>query len=239
MSAVTTAADVKARLVGRWPDHRYLHVYEASTNPSRQGTQIDVLILSLWRSDKHQLDAVEVKVSYSDWCKEWKRVEWRLTDHTGRVHVSDRKFTPDRLAYFTGGDTGYYWRLADRPPDDFTPTVERVETIDAGKNQAWRDCAHRFWIAAPEGLAVRIAQDVRDQPAMAGWGVLGVSDTATHVVVKPTVHADRPALSHQQWLGIVRASADSGLQALDRARRAGEAEGRRRAELHHQRLAAS
>lgn len=48
------AAEVRARLAGRWPDHRYLSVYEAPTDSSRQGSKIDVLVLSLWQSDRHQ-----------------------------------------------------------------------------------------------------------------------------------------------------------------------------------------
>ena len=70
------AEQVRARLAGRWPDDRWLHVYEAPLDSSRQGSKIDVLVMALWQSDRHELDAIEVKVSYQDWLKEWRRVSW-------------------------------------------------------------------------------------------------------------------------------------------------------------------
>lgn len=217
------AEEVKARLAGRWPDDRYLHVYEAPLDAHRQGSKIDVLILSLWQSDRYEVDAVEVKVSYSDWCKEWREVSWVLTDHVGTEHTFSSKPNGWQLARFIGGtdEARLWWRLEVPPPEGFEPTVERRVRVNTRKNREWRDRAHRFWIAAPDALAAKIVADVRQYPEMAGWGVLAVGETQTRVALTPTVRKDRQPFSHQQWLGIVRAAADSGLQALDRARRSG------------------
>lgn len=223
-----TADEVRERLVARWPDDRYLHVYEAPTDSARQGSKIDVLVLSLWNSDKHEIDAVEVKVSYSDWCKEWRRTEWRLTSHEGEVHTFHRKPNSYDRDRYTGGTyeadlTNRYLVSRGRlpVPDDFVPPIERSTVVDVSKNQDWRARAHRFWVAAPAALAVKIVEDVRCHPEMDGWGVLAVGETSVHVLLTPTRREHVIPFSHQQWLGIVRTAADSGLQALDRARRAG------------------
>lgn len=223
------AADVRAALARHWPDDRYAHVYEAPLDSGRQGSKVDVLVLGLWRSLGHEFDAVEVKVSYADWCKEWRRVEWRLTTHDGRTITSDRRFTERQLEPYTGGTVAaaHMARFADEPvPDDYVPTVERIELDDTSKNADWRAHAHRFWVAAPEALAGRIALDVLNRPALAGWGVLAVTATSCAVAVKPTRHAPTP-LQLPHWVGIVRAAADSGANALTRAFEAGRQQGYR------------
>lgn len=70
----TTAAEVRDRLHGRWPDSEYLHIEEAPEDSGRQGRKIDVLVVSLWRSRGLAVDAVEVKVSMSDFRTEIKNV---------------------------------------------------------------------------------------------------------------------------------------------------------------------
>jgi hypothetical protein len=65
-----TAAEVREALTLRWPEREYVHVAEAPQSADRQGRKIDVLVMSMWRSRGHELDAVEVKVSASDWKRE-------------------------------------------------------------------------------------------------------------------------------------------------------------------------
>lgn len=237
-----TAADVKAALSMRWPDDRYLHVYEAPLDHGRQGCKIDVLVMGLWASKGHQLDAVEVKVSYSDWCKEWRRVEWVLTDHLGKQHARRWKWREFELCPFRGLDeyTNNYLRAWGRedeiPPEGFEPTIERRQTVDTSKNADWRAHAHRFWIAAPERLAAKIASDVQTIPELAGWGVIAVSRTSTHVLVDPKTNPNRTTLGHRQYLGIIRAAADSGVNAIWRAEARGREAGFKSARMRDEQL---
>lgn len=106
-------------------------------------------------------------------------------------------------------------------PDDFVPTIERVVKTDVSKNKDWRDRANRFWVAAPAKLATKIVADVQSVSELAGVGVLALDETATRVLLTPTVKRTVAPFSHQHWLGIVRSAADSGFQALERARRSG------------------
>ena len=226
-----TAGDVKAALTERWPDDRYLHVYEAPLDHGRQGCKIDVLVMGLWASKGHQLDAVEVKVSYSDWCKEWRRAQWVLTDHLGREHRTWWKPKEYDLRRFRGQDEYHstYLRARGRedeiPPEGFEPVIERHYIVDTCKNAEWRQHAHRFWIAAPDRLAAKIAADVQTVPELHGWGVIAVSDDGTHVLVDPKSNPNRTPLNHRQYLGIVRAAADSGVQAIWRAEARGRVAG--------------
>lgn len=231
------AEEVKARLVGRWPDDRYLHVYEAPTRHDRQGGAIDVLVLGLWPSLGLELDAVEVKVSYSDWKKEWERVEWHVTDHAERTVVHQCKPDERRLRHLRGEGPWVNQRLMrdglPPVPEGFEPTIQRVAKVNTSKSLEWRQRAHRFWVAAPAPLATKIKLDVERVPEMAGWGVLAVGDTAARVLVAPKKNHNPVVLGHHAWLGIVRAAANSGFQALLRAEERGrrmEAE-RAKAEL--------
>jgi hypothetical protein len=236
-----TASRVSAALTARWPDDRYLHVYEAPLHSDRQGGAIDVAVFALWRSLRHEIDAIEVKVSYSDWCKEWRRVEWRVTEHTGRTIAHHRQPTEQSLAYHAGEDYiddyghGYARRhWGDNPPPaDFWPLVERIESVATWKSEDWRKHCHRFWVAAPAGLAIKIAQDVKDKPELDGWGVIGVDDSGSHVLVKPKNLTPKP-LAGPQWIGIVRAAADSGVQALFRAEARGYQRARQEADRSEQ-----
>lgn len=223
-----TAAEVRAALHGRWPNDRYLHIEEAPLNHYRQGNKIDVLIMDQWQSGKHQTEAVEVKVSYSDWCKEWRDTKWVVTDHMGRTHEHSRKPTGWALEQYTNSRWDRYRaRDADPIPDDFVPTVESVNVVYVGKNRSWREHAHRFWIAAPLDLAQRIRDDCDGHGEMADWGVLAVAGDSSQVLRKPATTTPKvwPA---GMWLGIVRSAADAGPAALQRARDVGSREGYKR-----------
>src|ERR1017187_4991640 len=80
-----SAAQVRDALLGRWPPSEYVSIPEAPQSSDRQGRKIDVLVVSLWRSRGHEIDAVEIKVSVSDWRRELKQAEkadwwWRHAD---------------------------------------------------------------------------------------------------------------------------------------------------------------
>ena len=225
---------VKQRLAGRWPDDRHLHVYEAPLRHDRQGGAIDVLILGLWPSQGLLREAIEVKVSYSDWKKEWESVEWHVTDHMDRTVVHQRQPGPDTLRLLRGEDEWRNQRMArdgyPPVPGGFEPKVQRVAKIDTSKSIGWRQHAHRFWIAAPADLATKIKLDVERVPELAGWGVLAVDESATRVLLPPKHNHNPAPLGERTWLGIVRAAADSGFQALlraeERGRNAGYKHGR-------------
>lgn len=72
---ITTAAQVKAALASRWPSDQYVLVEEAPQSADRSGRKIDLLVVSCWASRGYALDAVEVKVSVSDWRTELKNPE--------------------------------------------------------------------------------------------------------------------------------------------------------------------
>ena len=64
------AGEVRECLRMRWPDTEYLTIAEAPESADRQGRKIDLLVLSLWRSRGYEREAVEIKVSLSDWKRE-------------------------------------------------------------------------------------------------------------------------------------------------------------------------
>lgn len=214
------AAEVRSALHGRWPDERYLHIEEAPLNHYRQGNKIDVLIIDQWQSGKHQTEAIEVKVSYSDWTREWRRSEWILTDFHGKKHEYRTKPGGMTLATYMAPMANRYGRSDPVVPDDFEPTVERVQTVCVHKNQDWRLRAHRFWIAAPADLAKKIAADCETVPELADWGVLAVREHGTDVLRKPKTTMPKE-WGHSMWLGIVRSAADAGPNALLRSYNAG------------------
>lgn len=244
MTSSITAADIRERLTGRWPDDQYLHVYEAPMNSMRQGTKIDVLVLSLWASKGYTLDAVEIKVSYSDWCKEWRETEWVVVDHLGVAHLVDR--TPDdyTLNQYRGADRVVEgresWRRAGREralapiPDEFEPTVTRRTKVNTSKNADWRSRSNRFWIAAPDGLAQKVKADIELHPELTGWGVLAVTEKDTRAIVTPTVRKPTP-YTVSQWVGLVRAAADCGANALLRAEERGRRAGVQEAKMIEER----
>lgn len=97
------------------------------------------------------------------------------------------------------------------------------ELKDAAKADWWFQHVHRFWVAVPAPLAVKVIPDL--PPA---WGLLACSETGCKVAVKATKHEAVP-LPWSCVLGLLRASSGCGANALLRARREGTEEGERRA----------
>lgn len=167
-----TAEMVRERLTRRWPDGDYLHIAEAPQDSSRQGRKIDVLVVALWQSRGLERDAVEVKVSLSDWRRERDLAE----------------------------KADFWWRHS-----------------------------NRFWVAVPDAIADKVREELPP-----GWGLLSCSvDGPPKVLVKP-VRREAEALSWFSMVGVLRAAADCGRNALMRAeqrgREQGKEEGRRAAE---------
>lgn len=66
----TTAAEIREALCHHWPADQYLTVEEAPEDAARMGRKIDLLVVSYWASRGHSIDAVEIKVSMTDWKRE-------------------------------------------------------------------------------------------------------------------------------------------------------------------------
>src|SRR5688572_391100 len=171
---MATAAEVREALTRRWPEAKYLHIPEATFNPWRQGSKIDVAVIACWQSLKWEIDAVEVKVSLSDFKKEIERYYWTVEGDGDRHH-------PSRLM------ADYAARsLSMAPPYSYTdpgplPAIRRHSEPCTHKSEPWRQVAHRFWIACPMELARKIKPLLPD-----GWGLLGVDGRGAVTVVKPT-----------------------------------------------------
>jgi hypothetical protein len=98
------------------------------------------------------------------------------------------------------------------------------ELTQGEKAEWWWAHVHRFWLAVPAAIAAKVAEDLPE-----GWGLLSVrSDGTTYVAVKAVRH-DAVAFSWPQTIGLLRASADAGFNALNRARAEGERDGMERA----------
>lgn len=157
------AEQVREILTRRWPDSEYLSIAEAPEESSRGGRKIDLLVVSLWPSRGLDIDAVEIKVSVSDWRRELKR---------------------------------------------------------AAKADFWWRHSHRFWVAAPADVAVKIRDEIP-----AGWGLLACEfDKPPVALMKPVPHDAEP-LTWPQTVGLLRAAADAGVNALYRAEQRGYAKG--------------
>lgn len=168
-----TAADVRAACRTRWADSEYLVIDEAPQDSGRQGRKIDLLVVSLWKSRRHELDAVEVKVSLSDF----------------RLEIEGRNGK--------GGPAKAEW---------------------------WWAHTNRFWIAAPADLAAKIRGEIPG-----GWGLLACYPSGENrTLIRPERH-DREPFTWEQTIGLLRASADAGVGALQRAESRGYDRGRQHA----------
>lgn len=160
-----TAADVRDSLATRWPDSEYLVIPEAPQDAARARRKIDLLVVSLWQSRGYQLDAVEIKVSMSDWKRE-----------------------------------------LDNP----------------AKADWWWSHSHRFWLAVPAAMVPKVQPDLPET-----WGLLACDAGACKAVAK-AAKRDAEPFTWQSTIGLLRASADAGFGALNRARDAGYQEGVKR-----------
>lgn len=103
------AQDVRDCLGSRYPADQYLVVEEAPESQDRGGRRIDALVIGLWKSRGLEREAVEVKVSYSDWKRERDNHEkadfwWR---HCHRLWIA----APAKLAARIAPELPETWGL--------------------------------------------------------------------------------------------------------------------------------
>lgn len=117
-----TSTGVRQALLNRWYPSEYLSINEAPQSSDRQGRKIDVLVVSLWRSRGYELDAVEIKVSVSDWRRELKdadKADW-WWGHVHRFWVA----VPAEIAATVRAGLPSGWGLLSCTPER---TVELVK----------------------------------------------------------------------------------------------------------------
>jgi hypothetical protein len=147
--AKVTARDVLDSLHGRWPDDQYLFVEEAPQDSMRQGRKIDALIVSLWKSRGHELDAVEVKVSASDWKRELdhpEKADW-WWEHTHRYWIA----VPVALAPKVKAELPAAWGLLAVDGGKCREVVKAPR--HAATPLAWGECIGIMRAGADAGLA--------------------------------------------------------------------------------------
>lgn len=97
------------------------------------------------------------------------------------------------------------------------------ELDDAAKADWWWRHVHRFWVAVPVALAPKVRPDLPT-----GWGLLacsaGTAPKRAQVVVKAEKHAPEP-IAWPNAVGLIRAAADAGIGALQRAEERGRQRG--------------
>jgi hypothetical protein len=157
-----TAADVRASLMSKWSPSEYVHVNEAPQDAARQGRKIDVLIISMWASRGHELDAVEIKVSYSDWKRELenaRKADWWWT-HTHRFWIAG----PAKLAERIQPELPTGWGLLSCPAEG-APTVVVKPTKHTPEQLPWKALIGIIRAAcdAGPGALMRAEQRGRDQ----------------------------------------------------------------------------
>lgn len=145
-----TAETIIDSLALRWPDTEYLSVKEAPEFSDRGGRKIDLLVLSLWRSRGLGIDAVEIKVSMSDWRRELAKAQkadfwWR---HSQRFWVAVPAGIADKvLAEIPEG-----WGLL-ACADGKAPKVISKPQVRAAEPLPWSSCVGVMRAAAACGIS--------------------------------------------------------------------------------------
>lgn len=84
------ALQVREALRSYWPSDRCLTLEEVGQDSGQSGRKIDMLVVNIWGSRGHFLEAVEIKVSVSDWKAELKnpaKADW-WWQHTNRFWLA-------------------------------------------------------------------------------------------------------------------------------------------------------
>lgn len=95
----------------------------------------------------------------------------------------------------------------------------KKERDNPAKADWWWSHVHRFWVAAPKSLALRIRNELPE-----AWGLLAVNEGRVSELVAAPRHDPDP-LPWPTCVGLFRASANAGLRALERARDGGYSAG--------------
>lgn len=97
----------------------------------------------------------------------------------------------------------------------------RRELKNAEKADWWFHHANKFWVAVPSYIAMTVREELPT-----GWGLLACTPDTVTVLVSADRHDAEP-LTWPQTVGLLRAAADAGVNALNRARSDGYQEGRK------------
>lgn len=94
-----TAPEILDTLALKWPDDTYIKIHEAPDAADRRGRKIDCLVISTWASRGFERDAVEIKVSVSDYTRELENPEkadwwWK---HSHRFWIAAPAELADRI----------------------------------------------------------------------------------------------------------------------------------------------
>jgi hypothetical protein len=157
-----TAADVRTRLQLRWPDEEYLTIAEAPESSDRMGRKIDLLIVSLWRSRGLELDAVEIKVSTSDWKRELEKASkadfwWR---HSNRFWIA----APADICAKIQPDLPIGWGLLACKAEGAPKIIVKPERHD-NEDLTWSTCIGLMRAAADAGHAALRRAEQRGRSA--------------------------------------------------------------------------
>lgn len=87
----------------------------------------------------------------------------------------------------------------------------RTEIRSPDKADWWWNHVNFFWVAAPLELTAKMRPELPE-----GWGLLGVTPTTSRLVVQAERHDAEP-FTEDEFVGIMRASANAGVHALARA----------------------
>lgn len=120
------ATQMREALRGHWNPEQYLALEEVGQDSMRQGRRIDMLIVSIWKSRGHYLDAVEIKVSVSDWKAELKnpaKADW-WWEHTNRFWLA----VPAALVPKVRDDVPETWGLLSVGDDGKVRTIVSAPT---------------------------------------------------------------------------------------------------------------
>lgn len=158
------STEVREALRKRWPDSDYLVIDEAPDSANRMGRKIDMFVQSLWRSRGFERDAVEIKVSRSDWTR---------------------------------------------------------ELAEPGKADWWWMHVHRFWLAVPAPHA----KIVYPGELPTTWGLIEVSESDSKIIVKAPKNPKPAEFTRGEYIGLMRACANAGVGALQRAEMRGQDRG--------------
>jgi len=93
------------------------------------------------------------------------------------------------------------------------------ELENAAKADWWWKHTHRFWVAVPAVMADKVKAELPST-----WGLIACGDQSSLVIVKAPKRTPEP-LPWSTCIGVMRASADAGHTALQRAEQRGHDQG--------------
>ena len=105
----------------------------------------------------------------------------------------------------------------------------RRELKEPAKADWWWEHVHRFWVAVPSKIAATVRTELPS-----GWGLLSCTPERVTEVCKPEKHSP-VAMPWGTCIGLFRASADAGWNALEYAENKGVARGRELAQKEFER----